>query len=150
MGDHSREEEVSATTAVAIGLTVMNCAFPSVVPRGQRRRDTCSPTYRGPPCRQRPPLVPAAKGATEVTMQRVIRAVYENGVLKPLDRVRMRERKVCLLSIYPEEEWRKDFEALLGRIHRRTRRHASADIEADITAARAEVKAKRREARRSA
>jgi len=83
-------------------------------------------------------------------MQRVIRAVYENGVLKPLQRVRMSERKICLLSIYPEEEWRKDFEALLNRIHRRTQRHASADVEADITAARAEVKAKRREARRSA
>jgi hypothetical protein len=62
----------------------------------------------------------------------------------------MSERKVCLLSIYPEEEWRKDFEALLNRIHRRTRRHDSADIEAGITAARAAVKAKRREVRRSA
>ena len=91
-----------------------------------------------------------SKGATHEHMQRVIRAVYENGVLKPLERVRMSERKICLLSIYPEEEWRKDFEALLNRIHRRTRRHASVDIEADITAARAEVKAKRREARRSA
>jgi len=30
-------------------------------------------------------------------MQRVIRAVYENGVLKPLDRVRMRERRFVLL-----------------------------------------------------
>jgi predicted DNA-binding antitoxin AbrB/MazE fold protein len=83
-------------------------------------------------------------------MQRVIRAVYENGVLKPLERVRMSERKVCLLSIYPEAEWRKDFKALLTRVHRRTRRHASADIEAEVTAARAEVKSKRREARRSA
>lgn len=66
-------------------------------------------------------------------MQRLIRAVYENGVLKPL--VRMRERKVCLLSIYLGEEWRKDFEDLLRRIHRRTKRHAPADIETDITTA---------------
>ena len=95
-------------------------------------------------------LVQTAKAATHENMQRVIRAVYENGVLRPLERVQMSERQICLLSIYPEEEWRKDFEALLNRIHRRTRRHASADIEADITAARAEVKAKRREARRSA
>ena len=81
------------------------------------------------------PLVRAAKGATQGTMPRVIRAVYENGVLKPLERVRMRERKVCLLSIYPKEEWRKDFEDLLRLIHRRTKRHAPADIETDITAA---------------
>ena len=90
-----------------------------------------------------------SKGATHKNMQRVIRAVYENGVLKPLERVRMSNRKVCLVSIYPEDEWRKDFEALLHRVHRRTQHHASADIEAEITAARAEVRAKRREARRS-
>ncbi|MFQ5668746.1 MAG: antitoxin family protein [Candidatus Binatia bacterium] len=83
-------------------------------------------------------------------MQRVIRAVYEKGVLKPLDRVRMKERKVCLVSIYPEEEWRRDFEALLRRIHRKTRRRTPAEIEHDISAARAEVKAARREACRSA
>jgi predicted DNA-binding antitoxin AbrB/MazE fold protein len=83
-------------------------------------------------------------------MQRVVRAIYEDGILKPLERVRMGKRKVCLVSIYPEEDWRKDFQTLLHRVHGRTQHHASAGIEADITAARAEVKAKRREARRSA
>lgn len=90
------------------------------------------------------------KGATQVSMQRVVRAVYEDGVLKPLERVRMGQRKVCLVSIYPEDEWRKDFEALLRRVHRRTGRRAPAETEADITAARAEVKTKRREGRSSA
>jgi predicted DNA-binding antitoxin AbrB/MazE fold protein len=45
-------------------------------------------------------------------MERVVRAVYEGGVLKPLSRVRIARGKVCLVSIYPEEQWRKDFEAL--------------------------------------
>ena len=80
----------------------------------------------------------------------MVRAVYEDGVLKPLERVRIGKRKVCLVSIYPEDEWRKDFEALLTRVHRRTGRRAAAETEADITAARVEVKSKRREARRSA
>ena len=83
-------------------------------------------------------------------MQRVIRAVFENGMLRPLERVRFGERKVCLVSIYPEDEWQKDFEALLARMCRKARRHAPADIEDDITVARAEVKARRRETRRSA
>ena len=83
-------------------------------------------------------------------MQRVIRVVYEDGVLKPLQPVRLRERKTCLVSVYPEDEWQKDFDALLRNVHRRTRRYSPATIEADITKARAEVKAKRREARRSA
>ena len=83
-------------------------------------------------------------------MQRVIRVVYEGGVLKPLQPVRLRERKTCLVSIYPEEEWHKDLDALLRSVHRRTRRVSPATIEADISKARAEVKAQRREARRSA
>ena len=83
-------------------------------------------------------------------MQRVIRAVFEDGMLKPLERVRVGEHKVCLVSIYPKENWRKDFEALLRRIHRKTSRHRPSEIQDDITAARTEVTAKRREARRSA
>ena len=90
------------------------------------------------------------KGGNRVSMERVVRAVYEGGVLKPLGRVRIGQGKVCLVSIYPEDEWRKDFEALLRRVHRRTRRPSGAVIEEDITAARAEVRTKRREARRSA
>ncbi len=82
-------------------------------------------------------------------MQRVIRAVFENGMLKPLDRLRVGEHKVCLVSVYPEETWRKDFEALMRRLHRKTSRHCRSQIEDDITAARAGVNAKRREARRS-
>ena len=83
-------------------------------------------------------------------MQRVIRAVFEKGILKPLERVSLGERKVCLVSIYPEDEWQRDFKALLKRIHRKTRRSTPADIEDDITVARTEVKARRRETRRSA
>ncbi|MBX3027048.1 antitoxin family protein [bacterium] len=83
-------------------------------------------------------------------MKRVVRAVYEDGVLKPLGRVRIAQRKVCLVSIYPEDDWRKDFELLLKRVHRRAGRRAPAMIEEDVTAARAEVRSKRRETRRSA
>lgn len=82
-------------------------------------------------------------------MSNVIRAVYENGVLKPLGRVRLSERQVCVVSIYPEDQWRADFDALLKRTHKRTRRFSSREIEADITAARSEVRAKRRATRRA-
>lgn len=83
-------------------------------------------------------------------MERLLRVVYEDGVFKPLERVRLSEHEVCLVSVYPEERWRKDFEALLKRVQRRTRNSPAAEIEADITAARAEIKAKRRASRRSA
>ena len=83
-------------------------------------------------------------------MPRVIRAVFEKGTFRPLDRVRLGERTVCLVSIYPEDAWQAEFEALLTRIRRKARRHTPAVIEDDITAARADVKARRRETRRSA
>lgn len=83
-------------------------------------------------------------------MEHVIRAIYENGVFKPLQRVQLDQRKICLLSIYPEEKWQKDFEALIRRIQKRTQRYDSKTIETDITTARAEAKSKRREARRPA
>lgn len=82
-------------------------------------------------------------------MGRVIRVVYEKGVLKPLERVRLDERQVCLVSIYPEDQWREDFDALLKRTHTRTRRATPQEIETDITTARAEVRAKRRATRRA-
>jgi predicted DNA-binding antitoxin AbrB/MazE fold protein len=82
-------------------------------------------------------------------MERVIRVIYENGILKPLEQIRLDERETYLVSIYPEEQWQKDFQALLRRTRQQTQKHSSTAIEADITAARAEVKAKRRETGRS-
>lgn len=82
-------------------------------------------------------------------MGRVIRVVYEKGVLRPLEHVRLDERQVCLVSVYPEDQWRKDFDLLLKRTHKRTRRATPQALEADITAARAEVRAKRRATRRA-
>ena len=83
-------------------------------------------------------------------MERVIRVVYEDGVLKPLQHLKLGERAICLVSLYPEEKWLKDFQVLLKRIQRRSQKKSPAQIEADITAARAEVKAKRRETNRPA
>ena len=140
-------------------MSLIDIRKPSLTGKHRRRR-TASAFMPGMPswaaaAEQRTPrglqvLGAAAERCYETRMQRVIRAVFEKGMLKPLERVRLGEQKVCLVSIYPEDEWNKDFEALLARMRRKARRHAPADIEDDITAARAEVKARRRETRRSA
>ncbi len=83
-------------------------------------------------------------------MERVIRVVYEDGVLKSLQRPQLGERAICLVSLYPEEKWLKDFQTLLKRVQRQTQKQSSVEIEADVTAAWTEVKAKRREAYRLA
>ncbi len=48
-----------------------------------------------------------------------------------------------------EQAWREQFQNLLARVHARTERFDPNEIEADITAASSEVKAKRRAHRRS-
>jgi hypothetical protein len=47
-----------------------------------------------------------------------------------------------------EQAWRKQFESLLARVHARMARFDPNEIEADITTAAAELKAKRRARRR--
>jgi len=48
-----------------------------------------------------------------------------------------------------DDDWRQAFDALVRRVHSRTRSFTSEEIEADISAASAEVKEQRRANRRS-
>ena len=77
-------------------------------------------------------------------MERVVRVVFENGVLKPLTRLHLKEKSYFLATLYPEAQWQIEFERLRRRMRARTRGVPQAEIEAEITRARAEVKAKRR------
>jgi len=62
-------------------------------------------------------------------MPQFIRAIYEDGVLKPAGRVKLKERAWCLISLYPEAEWKEEFNTLLRRIHTRTKRYPPIEIE---------------------
>ena len=68
-------------------------------------------------------------------MTTVIKAIYKNGVFKPVHHVHFsKEEKFCLLAI-PLHEWRKQFSQLLKTIHQKTQKHSSIEIEKDITGA---------------
>lgn len=82
-------------------------------------------------------------------MAQVIRARFERGVLKPLQRLRLKKHQVCLIAVYPEMQWQQQFTALWTRLRKRTSRYQPSTIEADITAARTEVRGKRRATRRA-
>jgi len=77
-------------------------------------------------------------------------AVFENGVLRPLHRLRLKQKSRVLVTLYPEPRWRNELERLLTRMKSRTKAVPQEVVEAEITRARTEVKAKRRAARRSA
>ena len=83
-------------------------------------------------------------------MEETFRAVYENGVLRPLKPLRLREQSEVLVTLYPNRKWRNEFDRLIRRMKARTKAVPQEVIEAEVTRARAEVKAKRRAARRSA
>ena len=83
-------------------------------------------------------------------VEETVRAVYEKGVLRPLRPLRLKEQSRVLITLYPERQWRKEFERLLRRMKARTKRVPQELIEAEVTRARAEAKAKRRAARRPA
>ena len=68
-------------------------------------------------------------------MSRVIRAIFENGVLRPLDPLDLPDRSEVELAIQAPDPWAKEFRALLDRVHAKTRRFSGDEIEADITRA---------------
>jgi predicted DNA-binding antitoxin AbrB/MazE fold protein len=83
-------------------------------------------------------------------VEETVRAVYEKGVLKPLRPLRLKEHARVLITLYPERQWRNEFEHVLARMKARTKAIPQNAIEAEVTRARVEVRAKRRAARRSA
>ena len=83
-------------------------------------------------------------------MEQTFRAIFQNGVLRPLRPIRLKEKSHVLVTLHQESEWRDEFEALLRRMRNRTKATAQQTIDEQVTCARAEVKARRRAHRRSA
>jgi len=83
-------------------------------------------------------------------IEETFQAVFENGVLRPLRPLRLKDKSRVLISLCSEARWRKEFERLLHRMKARTKAIPQKVVEAEVTEARAEVKAKRRGARRPA
>lgn len=68
-------------------------------------------------------------------MSKTIQAVYEDGVLKPLQKVRLREHEKVEIQIFSPEEWQKRFKRVIEKIHKRTSRFRPEEIDADIAQA---------------
>ena len=83
-------------------------------------------------------------------MEQTFRAIFENGVLRPLRPIRLKEKSHVLVTLHRESEWRDEFEGLLRKMKIRTKATPQEIIEEQVTCARAEVKAKRRAHRRPA
>jgi predicted DNA-binding antitoxin AbrB/MazE fold protein len=82
--------------------------------------------------------------------EETLKAVNENGELRPLERLRLKEQSQVLVTVHGEPQWQEEFNRLIRKMRARTRAIPQELIEVEVTQARAEVKAKRRAARRSA
>jgi len=77
-----------------------------------------------------------------ITLPEFIEAIYENGVLKPLKPIDLKEHERVEIIITSKSRWASEFKKLLDIVHERTKKFTSEEIEADITQAYREVQQK--------
>ncbi|MBI3398668.1 MAG: antitoxin family protein [Deltaproteobacteria bacterium] len=77
-------------------------------------------------------------------MSRVITAIFENGVFKPLEEIpQIKEHEEVEIKILAHDEWQKRFNNIIEKIRKKTAKYSPEEIEADITDAVKEVRGKR-------
>ena len=77
-------------------------------------------------------------------MSKVVNAIFENGVLKPLQKIDLKEHEQVELKILSHDDWQKRFDTVLRKIHARSSQYTSAEIESDIAHAVQEVREEKR------
>jgi predicted DNA-binding antitoxin AbrB/MazE fold protein len=65
-------------------------------------------------------------------MQRLITAVFENGVFKPTQDVEVREHEKVTIKIVSHDDWQKRFDRIIEKIHRKAAHYNADEIEVDI------------------
>ena len=73
-------------------------------------------------------------------MPEIINAVFENGVFKPLQKIRVKEHQRVTLKVIPDDDWEKRFNRIIKKIHHKTATYTSDEIESDIYRAIQEVR----------
>jgi len=77
-------------------------------------------------------------------MSKVIDAVFEDGVFKPLEKVQLKNKQQVQIKIISDDDWQERFDTVLKSMRNKTAKFPPEEIEADIEKAIREVrKAKR-------
>jgi len=77
-------------------------------------------------------------------MSKVIDAIYENGVFKPLEKVDIKEHEKVEIKIVSRDDWQQRFDRIIGKIHKKSSQFSAEEIEADIAGAIKEVREAKR------
>ena len=77
-------------------------------------------------------------------MSKVIEAVFEDGVLKPIKKLRLKDKQQVKIQILNDEDWQERFDRALKSIRSKAARFSPEEIEADIAEAIKEIRSARR------
>lgn len=77
-------------------------------------------------------------------MSQTITAVFENGVFKPVRKVRLKDKQQVQIQILSDKDWQRKFDRALKSIRSKTAKFSPEEIEADIEEAIKEVRKSRR------
>jgi predicted DNA-binding antitoxin AbrB/MazE fold protein len=77
-------------------------------------------------------------------MSRTITAIFEDGVFKPIKKIRLKDKQQVQIQILSDEDWQKRFDNVLKSIRSKTAKFPPEEIEADIKAAIKEVRQSKR------
>lgn len=77
-------------------------------------------------------------------MSKVIGAVFEDGVFKPLEKIKVKEHEKVTIKVIPDAEWQKRFDRIIKKIHKKTAKFSSEEIELNIAEAIKEVREAKR------
>ncbi len=77
-------------------------------------------------------------------MSKVIDAIFENGVFKPLQHVEVKEHEKVSLKILSFDEWQNRFNRIIEKIHEKAVQYTPEEIESDIANTIKEVRKEKR------
>jgi len=78
-------------------------------------------------------------------MTRVINVIFENEVLKPLQKADIKEHEKVAIEVLDFDERQRRFNQILEKIHKKATQYPPEEIEADISRAMKEVREGERE-----
>jgi predicted DNA-binding antitoxin AbrB/MazE fold protein len=77
-------------------------------------------------------------------MSKVIDAIFENGVFRPLQHIEIKEHEKVAIKVISLDEWQSRFNLIIEKIHKKTSQYNSGEIESDILNTIKEVRRVRR------
>ncbi len=77
-------------------------------------------------------------------MSKIIDAVYENGVFKPLEKVDVKENEKVEIKVISLDDWQLRFSRIINKIQKKAAQFSAEEIETDIAEAIKEVREAKR------